>query len=171
MKNIFIIVVALIIMVFSTGCMTVKYNFAYEYEDLRNGLVRAELIHLNESLVVWVIHDPERIDDFEYTMVGSFSENDFDDLIQSIVDLPFRYRFVYIIASLSAIYSIDGYVIALYYENDARILIGKTAEHRQNTTSWLGQVQTGRYVKDGVWNDFINNLLSSDHSRQGMREQ
>jgi len=59
-------------------------------------------------------------------------------------------------------YSIDGYVIALYYEDDARILIGKTAEHRKDTTRWLGQNQTGRYVKDNVWDSFIDNALSYD---------
>jgi len=160
MKKTFIVIITLIAMLFSTGCMTVKYNFSYEYEDLRNNLVRAELIHLNEELYVWVVHSPERIEDFDYTLVGSFSENDFNDLVNSIVDLPFRYDVWYFIGSVSAIYSIDGYVIALYYENDSRILIGKTAEHRKSTTFWLGQNQTGRYVKDNVWNDFIAGILS-----------
>jgi len=161
MKKIFILIIALSIIVCSTGCMTVRYNFAYEYEDLRDNLVRAELIYIDGRLTVFVGHGPERIEEFDHIVVGVFSEDDFDDLIESIVDLPFRYTFWYFIASQQAIYHIDGYAIALYYENDARILIGETAEHRKNTTRWLSQVQTGRYLRDGVWNGYINNVLSS----------
>jgi len=159
MKKLFVTVFALIILIVSTGCMNVKYNFAYDYRDLRGDLVRAELIYLNEELNVFFIHSPSYIEDFDHKLVGVFSEEDFDDLIKSIVNLPFRYENWYILASVSTSYSIDGYVIALYYKNDSRILIGKTAEHRTGTTRWLGQNQTGRYVKDNVWSDFINSAL------------
>ena len=160
MKRIFTIAIAFTIFIVSTGCMNVKYNFAYEYEDLRDNLKRAELIYLDNELYVFEIHWPSNIENFDHTVVGVFAEEDFDDLIKSIVDLPFRYEFLYIIASVSAIYSIDEYVIALYYEDDSRILIGKTAEHRKDTARWLGQNQTGRYVKDKVWSDFIDYTLA-----------
>ena len=158
MKKTLIFINALIVIMFSAGCMNVKYNFAYKYEDLRNDLVRAELIYIEKQLQVFSAHWPSNIEEFDHTLIGVFSEDDFDDLTKSIVDLPFRYEVWYFLASQQASYYIDGYAIALYYANDSRILIGKTAEHRKNTTRWLAQDQVGRYVKDDIWNDFIDSV-------------
>lgn len=160
MKRIFLIIISFIIAISSISCMFVKYNFTYEYEDLRNNLVRAELIYLDEELDVFILHSPASINEFDHTVIRAFSEDEFDDLIKSIVDLPFRYAHLYIITGGSVVYSIDGYVIALYYGRDTRILIGRNAEHRQNTTHRLNQVQTGRYVNDNIWNNFIDNVLA-----------
>jgi len=159
MKKILIIISFFAVMIFSIGCMNVRYNFAYEYDDLRKNLTRAELIYIDDELYVFSGHWPTNIDGFDHTLIGVFSEDDFDDLIKSIVNLPFRYNVWYFFASQQALYSIDGYVIALYYENNSRILIGKTAEHRKNTDFWLGQNLVGRFVKDDIWNRFIDYYL------------
>ena len=147
----------LVILVFTSGCGSRR--FAYEYEDLRNNLIAAELIYLHDELCVFLIHWPEKIEEFEYTLVRTFSEDEFSDLIRSISRLSFSYTVYYLPISISAIYHIEGYVIALYYADDSRILIGQNAEHRHNTEYWIGQNQTGRYNHDRVWNNFIRPLL------------
>jgi len=146
-----------IILIIVSGCRSRR--FAYEYEDLRNNLISAELIYLHEELCVFLIHWPERVEEFEYTLVRTFSEDEISDLIKSISRLSFSYTVYYIPVSISAIYYIEGYVIALYYADDSRILIGQDAEHRHNTEYWIGQARTGRYIHDRVWNNFIRPLL------------
>lgn len=162
MKKILIIVFAILLLLFSTGCMNVKYNFSYDYDSLRNNLVRAELIYFDEETTVFLIHGFEYVSESAYRVIEVFSEEDFDKLVDLIADIPFRYSVLYVVASVSAVYTIDGYAIALHYENNSRIIIGRTAEHRTRNMRSYGQAISGRYAVDRVWNGFINNVLLFD---------
>ncbi|MDR2589614.1 MAG: hypothetical protein LBC71_01305 [Oscillospiraceae bacterium] len=157
MKILKIFILLLLIIILTTGC--VSHKFAYEYDDLRHNLIAAELVYLENELMVFHIHWIVDIEDFEHTLIGTFAEEDFSRLIRSITKLPFRYLGIYLPVSVSQIMEIEGYVIALYYADGSRILIAQNAEHRQNTQYVYGQFRTARKVSDEVWNDYINQML------------
>jgi len=155
-KKLPLILFILVIPFVLTSCVIAR-NFSYNYNDLSNDLVGAELIYIEETVIVFEIHWPVSIEGFEHNLIKTFSADELSGLIEAITDLRFGYEILIVPASVSTVIGMQGYCIALHYADGSYILIGQHADHRENRIG-LSQNRTGRSISDELWEDFISRL-------------
>ena len=155
MKRLFLFIIALFINVFIfSGCIT-THSLFYDYDVLRQDIVKAEIIYMETEIIFFRIHWYVDVDDIEYEVKKVLSSEEIERLIKSLSEMEFKYRILWIPASVSNIFTMQGYGIKLHYGDNQFMIIAKTGDFRYGMPR-LPQVRAGRRASDEDWNAFIS---------------
>ena len=165
MKKVFMsITLLLFCTLILSGCLR-SYSFFYDFDSLMENLSRAEIIHMENNVVFFEIHwyvDVERIN---YESVRELTHYETETLIRGLSNVEFTYTWLWVPASVSSIYRMQGYAIKLYYESDTAlsnerepfIIIARTGDYRYGMRR-LSQLRAGREATDIDWNALMSDL-------------
>jgi len=153
MKKIMIVITILLGVVTFSGCTT--HTFRYDYDELMEDLTRAEIIYMAEEVFFFEIHWYVGIDDSEYEVVRELTVDETHDLIRALSSVRFSYNQIWLPASISSIYSMQGYGIKLYYGENQFIIIAQTGDYGHGMRK-LAQVRAGRTVTDRDWDNLFS---------------
>ena len=128
-------------------------------------LVRAEIIYMGSRVDFFVIHWYVGVEETEYVVVRELTHEEADRLIRGLSNIRFRYTILLIPASVSAVYSMQGYAIKLYYDTDIElpygqypfIIVAQTGDYGYGMRR-LAQVRAGRTATDEDWNILMSEL-------------
>ncbi|MCL2663364.1 MAG: hypothetical protein FWE83_08590 [Oscillospiraceae bacterium] len=149
-----LIVIALAI----SGCLSRQYTFFYDYDELMQGLIKAEIIYMENEVDFFIIHDYIDIEDTDYEIIKELTPDETERLLRALSNLEFTYTILFVPASVSAQYSMQGHGIMLTYEqsdgSNPFIIIAQSGDYRYGMPR-LGQTFAGRYATNEDWNALI----------------
>jgi len=166
MKRVSIFIIVLLLSASTlSGCLR-SYSFFYDYDELMQNLVRAEIIYMEEKVYFFERHWYVDIEDTHYEIRKELTYDEIDRLIRALSNVRFRYTILWVPASVSNSFYMQGYGIKLYYEsNDYAsrpfIILGQTGDYRYGL--WrLAQVRAGRRVTEEDWYALISEFYLTD---------
>lgn len=156
-----LIIIILLISVALSGCLR-SYSFFYDYDELRQNLLKAEIIYMEEDVFFFEIHWYVDIRDTDYEIRRELTDDETDRLIRALANMEFEFTILWVPASVSQIFSMQGYGIKLHYEpcselsygHNAFMIIAQTGDYRYAMPR-LGQARAGREATDEDWNALI----------------
>jgi len=155
MKKIITVITTLLVITIFSGCTT--QTFRYDYDELTEGLTRTEIIYMAEEVVFFEIHWYVGIDDYEYEVVRELTVEETHNLISYLSRIRFSYTQIWLPASISSIYSMQGYGIKLHYGENRFIIIAQTGDYGHGMRQ-LAQVRAGRTATDRDWNNLFSEI-------------
>jgi len=159
MKKMLIMITILLGVFVLSGCTS--HSFFYDYDELMQGLVKVEIIYMENEVVFFDTHWYVDIQSTDYEVKEQLSLDEVSALISALSDVRFTYTQIWLPASVSSIFSMQGYALRLYYGDDQFIILAQTGDYRYGLPRFA-QIRAGRRATDGDWNDFINQLYELD---------
>ena len=161
MKKTVICVAFLLGVVILSGCVR-SYSLFYDYEDVRQSFVRAEIIYMEERVNFFTAHWYVDIEPTDYEVKRELSAEEADRLIRALSNVEFTYTILWAPVSVSNEFSMQGYAIKLHYEPNAElsygdnafIILARTGDYRYEMPRF-GQVRAGRTATEEDWNALI----------------
>jgi len=161
MKKAVTLIVLLLAMMLLSGCVR-SYSLFYDYDDVRQSFVRAEIIYMEERVSFFVTHWYVDIEPTDYQVKRELSAEEADRLIRTLSNVEFTYTILWAPVSVSNEFSMQGYAIKLHYEPNAELSYGENAfiilaqngDYRYAMPRF-GQARAGRTATDEDWNALI----------------
>ena len=163
-KSFKLITVFLLCTFFLTGCLR-SYSLFYDSDELKQNLVRAEIIYMERSVDFFVIHWYVDVEEIEYEVVRELTSCEADRLLRGLSNIEFTFTVLWVPASVSNIFSMRGYAIKLTYEPSQRlssgrepfIIVAQTGDYRYGMRGFP-QARIGRTASDEDWNVLMSEL-------------
>ena len=153
MKKIIILIIILFMGgTILTGCVT--RSFYYDFDELMEGLVKAEIIYMEESVTFFSVHSYIGVREDEYEVRKELTPEEGERLVRSLSRIRFTYSML--LLPHSTIHSMEGYAIKLTY-GSSYIIVAQTGDYRSafGRMSRLPQSSAGRRATDEDWNRLI----------------
>jgi len=153
MKRMLIIITVLLGAFVLSGCSS--HSFFYDYDELMQELVRAEIIYMEDEVYFFEVHWYVDIESTDYEVKKELTSDEASELIRALSDVRFTYSRIWLPVSVSSEFSMQGYGVRLYYGNNQFIILAQTGDYRYGLPRFA-QARAGRRATDRDWNDFIS---------------
>ena len=158
MKRVIILISVLLLVTFTfSGCLR-SYSLFYDYDELMQDLIRAEIIYMEDAVDFFAIHSYVDVEELEYEFKRELTYEETDRLIRALTTVEFTYSIFWAPVPVSNIWMMQGYAIKLYYESDPGlsdgynpfIILAQTGDYRYGM-SRFSQARAGRVATDEGW--------------------
>jgi len=163
MRRVLIFITILFLCAFViSGCIT-SHSFFYDYDELTKNLIKAEIIYMESEVNFFKIHWYADVEEIDYEYKKELTYDETRELIKALSNIEFKYKILWIPASVSNSFFMQGYGIKLYYEPDLEInygsdrfiILAQTGDYGYGMRR-LAQVRAGRKSNDENWNALIS---------------
>ena len=150
-KKITILVMLLLGMFILSGCTR---TFYYDYDELMDGLLGAEIIYLEEEVIFFEIHWYVDVTEDDYVVKRELTPEESERMVRALSRITFVYTDLFFPGS--AMYFMEGYAIKLTYRS-SYIIVAQTGDYRPGRGHMLRLPQrtAGRRATDEDWHFLI----------------
>ena len=171
MKKLFVLIVLLIFSIFFlSGCIR-RYSHFYDYDELMQNLVRAEIVYFENATTFFVVHGQIDIEDSSYEIVRELTHDEAGRLIRGLSNVEFTYYMLWAPVVPSALFYMRGYAIKLSYEpnyelsymREPFIIVAQTGDYSYGMRRFW-QPRAGRRATDEDWNALMSGVYFEERS-------
>jgi hypothetical protein len=127
--------------------------------------IKAEIIYMESDVIFFATHWYVDVDEINYEVRKELTLDETERLIRALSEIEFTFRVLYVPASVSNVFRMQGFAIKLHYESEGEqsyqrnpfIILGQTGDYRYRVRMFgLTQARIGRVTTDEAWNAFIS---------------
>ena len=122
---------------------------------------QVETLYMESEVIFFETHWYVDIEDTDYEFRRELTHDETDRLIRALSNIEFAYTILWVPASVSNVFSMQGYGIKLYYEPEPPygrnpfIILAQTGDYRYGM-SRLSQARAGRVATSRDWSALIS---------------